>query len=131
MLCRAVERPEWLTDPRFARPRDRAANAAELIAELDQIFAARPLAEWAESSMPNRTSSGRRSTRLEDVLGDDQFHAAGGVVYVPDGESSVPAVATPADFLGTPWEPRSPAPELGQHTEEVLAELKARGALGS
>jgi crotonobetainyl-CoA:carnitine CoA-transferase CaiB-like acyl-CoA transferase len=35
-------------------------------------------------------------------------------------------VATPADFHGTPWVPRSAAPKLGQHTEEVLAELKAR-----
>jgi crotonobetainyl-CoA:carnitine CoA-transferase CaiB-like acyl-CoA transferase len=35
-------------------------------------------------------------------------------------------VATPADFHGTPWAPRSAAPELGQHTQEVLAELEAR-----
>jgi crotonobetainyl-CoA:carnitine CoA-transferase CaiB-like acyl-CoA transferase len=45
---------------------------------------------------------------------------------VPDGSASVPMVATPADFHGTPWAPRSTAPELGQHTGEILAELKAR-----
>jgi crotonobetainyl-CoA:carnitine CoA-transferase CaiB-like acyl-CoA transferase len=32
-------------------------------------------------------------------------------------------VATPADFHGTPWEPRSPAPQLGEHTDEILTEL--------
>jgi len=32
-------------------------------------------------------------------------------------------LATPADFHGTPWEPRSAAPELGEHTDEILAEL--------
>jgi len=38
-------------------------------------------------------------------------------------------VATPADFYGTPWEPRSAAPKLGEHTAETLAEkLKARNA---
>jgi crotonobetainyl-CoA:carnitine CoA-transferase CaiB-like acyl-CoA transferase len=37
-------------------------------------------------------------------------------------------VATPADFGGTPWAPRSIAPGIGEHTDEVLAELKARGA---
>jgi crotonobetainyl-CoA:carnitine CoA-transferase CaiB-like acyl-CoA transferase len=42
------------------------------------------------------------------------------------GEGSVPMVATPADFHGTPWAPRSPAPQLGQHTDEILAEVKAR-----
>jgi crotonobetainyl-CoA:carnitine CoA-transferase CaiB-like acyl-CoA transferase len=35
-------------------------------------------------------------------------------------------VATPADFHGTPWAPRSVAPKLGEHTDEVLAELNAR-----
>src|SRR3954447_7740541 len=46
-LCRAVGRADWLTDRRFAGPRDRAAHAPELIAELDEIFATKPLAEWA------------------------------------------------------------------------------------
>ena len=61
---------------------------------------------------------------LDDVLVDDQFHAAGGVVYVPDGDDSVPMVASPADFSGTPAQPRCPAPQLGEHTEEVLAQLR-------
>ena len=59
-------------------------------------------------------------------MADEQFHAAGGVIYVPEGDSRVPMVATPADFHGTPWAPRSAAPGLGAHTEEVLAELKSR-----
>jgi crotonobetainyl-CoA:carnitine CoA-transferase CaiB-like acyl-CoA transferase len=48
------------------------------------------------------------------------------MVDVPDGQAAVPMVATPADFHGTPWAPRSTAPNLGQHTDEILAELKAR-----
>ena len=40
-------------------------------------------------------------------MADEQFHAAGGIVDVPDGEAAVPMVATPADFHGTPWAPRS------------------------
>jgi len=126
VLCRAVERPDWLGDPRFARPRDRAANAVELIAELDRIFATRPLAEWAEIFDAEPDFFWSPINTLEDVLGDDQFHAGGGVVYVPDGEGTVPMVASPADFHGTPAEPRSVAPQLGEHTEEVLAELQGR-----
>jgi crotonobetainyl-CoA:carnitine CoA-transferase CaiB-like acyl-CoA transferase len=125
-LCRAVGRPDWLTDPRFDTAAARVANATELITELDEIFATKPLDEWAKvfASEPDFFWSPINS--LEDVVADEQFHAAGGVVYVPDGDSSVPMVASPADFHGTPWEPRSPAPQLGEHTDEVLAELKAR-----
>ncbi|MDG4664895.1 CoA transferase [Mycobacterium sp. 236(2023)] len=126
-LCAAVERPGWLTDERFAYARDRAANARELIAELDEIFAGKPLDEWTEvfAGQPDLFWSPINS--LEDVVGDEQFHAAGGIVYVPDADGgSVPMVATPADFHGTPTELRSSAPELGEHTDDVLAELAQR-----
>jgi crotonobetainyl-CoA:carnitine CoA-transferase CaiB-like acyl-CoA transferase len=125
-LCRAVGRPEWLDDLRFADSRSRAIHAAELIAELDQIFARKPLAEWAEVFAAEPDLFWSPINSLEDVVADEQFHAAGGIVDVPDENTVVPMVATPADFHSTPWTPRSPAPALGEHTDEVLAELEAR-----
>ncbi|MCW2662890.1 MAG: CoA transferase [Mycobacterium sp.] len=128
-LCRAVGRPEWCQDPRdprFGDARSRAANAVQLVAELDQIFATRPLDEWAQVFAGEPELFWSPVNSLEDVVADEQFHAAGGIVDVPDGEAGVAMVATPADFHGTPWAPRFVAPELGQHTDEVLAELKAR-----
>lgn len=123
-LCRVVGRPDWLAD--YPRARDRAANAVHLIAELDTIFATKSLGEWAELFATEPDFFWAPINSIEDVIADDQFHAAGGVVYVPDGDSSVPMVATPADFHGTPWAPRSAAPAVGEHTEEVLAELRPR-----
>ncbi|WP_368072814.1 CoA transferase [Mycobacterium kansasii] len=125
-LCRVVGRPEWLADPRYGDARARAVNAVPLIAALDEIFATKPLAEWSEAFAAEPDFFWSPVNTLEDVVADEQFHAAGGIVEVPDGESSVPMVATPADFHGTPWAPRWTAPALGQHTEEVLAELAAR-----
>ena len=125
-LCRAVGRPEWRDDPRFADARSRAVNSAALIAALDEIFATRPLDEWARIFAGEPEFFWSPVNTLEDVVADEQFHAAGGIVDVPDGDAAVPMVATPADFHGTPWAPRSAAPELGQHTEEVLADLEAR-----
>jgi len=127
-LCRAVGRPDWLTDPRFDTGHARAANAAQLIDELDSIFATKPLGEWAKVFAAEPEFFWSPINSIEDVMADEQFHAAGGVVYVPDDDSSVAMVATPADFHGTPCEPRSAAPGLGAHTEELLAELKARSA---
>jgi crotonobetainyl-CoA:carnitine CoA-transferase CaiB-like acyl-CoA transferase len=125
-LCRAVGHTDWLTDPRFSSARSRAVNAVELIGELDQIFATKPLDEWAEIFTREPDFFWSPVNSIEDVIADEQFHAAGGMVDVPDGQGAVPMVATPADFHGTPWAPRSTAPDLGQHTEEILAELKAR-----
>jgi crotonobetainyl-CoA:carnitine CoA-transferase CaiB-like acyl-CoA transferase len=125
-LCRAVGRTDWLEDDRFATARARAANGSVLIAELDAMFAAKPLDEWAAVFAGEPDFFWSPVNTLSEVLADEQFHAAGGVVYVPDGESTQPMVATPADFAGTPAEPRSRAPGLGEHTEEILAELANR-----
>lgn len=125
-LCRAVGRPDWLTDPRFAQPRARAANAGELIAELDEIFATKSLDEWAETFAREPDFFWSPINTVEDVIADEQFHTGGGLVHVPDGDGGVPMIATPVDFHGTPWEPRSTAPALGEHTDEILAELRAR-----
>ena len=87
------------------------------------------LDDWAEVFAGEPDFFWSPVNALEDVVADEQFHAAGGLVDVPDGAqagAAVTMVATPADFHGTPWAPRSVAPELGQHTDEVLAELKAR-----
>ena len=127
-LCRAVGRSEWLTDPRFDTGRSRAANAVVLIGELDEIFACKSLDDWAKVFAGEPDFFWSPINSIEDVVADDQFHAAGGVVYVPDGDAGAPMVATPADFHGTPWEPRSAAPKLGEHTDEILAELTARNA---
>jgi len=48
-LCRAVGRPDWLTDPRYDTAHARAANATELVGELDAIFATRPLSARSPS----------------------------------------------------------------------------------
>ena len=125
-LCRAVGRPQWLTDPRFDSARARAANGTELISELDAIFATKPLDAWAEVFAAEPDFFWSPINSVDDVLADNQFHEAGGIVYVPDGDATTPMVATPADFHGTPWAPRAGAPALGEHTDEVLAELDAR-----
>jgi crotonobetainyl-CoA:carnitine CoA-transferase CaiB-like acyl-CoA transferase len=122
-LARAVGREEWLTDERFATPRARFTNARELIAELDALFATKPLDEWAEIFAGEPDFFWSPVNSVDDLLGDAQFHAAGGVVEVPDEHGSMSMVATPADFHGTPARPRFRAPLLGEHTDEVLAEL--------
>ena len=122
-LARAAGHPEWLSDERFATGRGRAVNAAELIGLLDEIFATKSLDEWAEIFAAEPELFWSPVNSIDDLVVDEQFHAAKGVVQVPDEQSSVPMVATPVDFAGEPPVPRYRAPHLGEHTRELLAEL--------
>jgi crotonobetainyl-CoA:carnitine CoA-transferase CaiB-like acyl-CoA transferase len=122
-LTRAVDRPEWLEDPRFATGRDRAINARELIAELDALFAARPRAEWAQRFDAEPELFWAPVNTIDDLIGDAQFFASGGVVEVPDEQGSRSMLSSPADFGGVTPRPRWRAPRLGEHTAEVLGEV--------
>jgi crotonobetainyl-CoA:carnitine CoA-transferase CaiB-like acyl-CoA transferase len=122
-LARAVGHPEWISDPRFASLSDRAKNAATLIGLLDEIFATRSREEWGETFDAEQDMWWAPVQSIDEVIADPQVHAAGGIVQVPDGPSTTPFPATPADFDGSPWSPTSMAPEQGQHTDEVLREL--------
>jgi len=125
-LARVAGHPEWLEDERFATPMARAQNAETLIALLDEIFATKSLGEWAELFATEPDFFWAPLNTIEDLIADPQFHAAGGLVDVPDPTSTTTMVNTPADFHGTPAGPRWVAPALGEHTEEVRAELSRR-----
>ena len=139
-LARAVGHPEWIEDARFADLGGRAANAAELIGMLDEIFATRTREEWGRIFDEQEELWWAPVQTMEEVLADPQVQAAGSFVEVPDGPSTTLLPATPVDFAGTPWEPRCMAPEQGQHSHEVLHELgksdeeiaalRERGVLG-
>jgi crotonobetainyl-CoA:carnitine CoA-transferase CaiB-like acyl-CoA transferase len=122
-LARAVGRPEWIEDERFADAASRARNARELNAELDAIFATRPLDEWAEIFAAEPEVFWSPVNTIDDLLVDEQFFASGAVVGVPDDEGGRTMLATPADFDGAAPVPRFRAPHLGEHTREVLTEL--------
>jgi crotonobetainyl-CoA:carnitine CoA-transferase CaiB-like acyl-CoA transferase len=122
-LARAAGHPEWLDDPRFATPAERARHARELIAELDRIFATKTLAEWAEIFAGEPDFFWTPVNTVDDLLADPQLAASGALVDVPDGAGGTTMVATPADFHGTPAAPRSVAPALGADTVAILREI--------
>ena len=121
-LCRAIQRPDLQTDPRFANIAARRDNAPALVEELDRVFATKTLTEWGEIFDHENVWWAPVNT-VHDMLTDPVAEEAGVFVDVPSPEGPVKGVASPADFYGTPWEPRGFSPEVGQHTEEVLLEL--------
>jgi crotonobetainyl-CoA:carnitine CoA-transferase CaiB-like acyl-CoA transferase len=121
-LARVVGHPEWIEDPRFATPAERASNAAELIALLDAIFATKTREEWGKLFDAEGEMWWAPVQTIDEVIADPQVRAAGALVEVPDGPTTTTFPATPVDFE-SPCEPRWMAPEHGQHTDEVLSEL--------
>jgi len=121
-FCTAVERTDLVDDERFSSPILRFQHCRELIAILDPIFAARSLSQWADILDRHGCYWGRVQS-VEEVAGDPQVAAVGGFVSTTLGDGKpLRVVASPVDFAATPATVRGPAPEHGQHTEEVLLE---------
>jgi crotonobetainyl-CoA:carnitine CoA-transferase CaiB-like acyl-CoA transferase len=121
-LCRAIGRDDLVSDPRFVDIAVRRDNAPALVEELDRVFATKTLAEWAEI-FDREDVWWAPVNAVLDMLQDTAVHDAGVFIDIPGPEGEIKGVASPTDFYGTPWKPRGYAPELGQHTEEVLLEL--------
>jgi crotonobetainyl-CoA:carnitine CoA-transferase CaiB-like acyl-CoA transferase len=121
-LCRAIDHPEWIDDDRFATPDARRDHIGELIGLLDEAFATRTREEWG-AALDREDMWWAPVQTTEEVLADPQAWAGNGFVDVPDGEGAVTMVNSPVDYRGTPGGPRALPPELGQHTDEILAGL--------
>ncbi len=122
-VLRAVDRPQWASDERFSTMVARYHNAAELVRELNAVFGTRRLDEWGPI-FDREDVWWAPVQHAHQTVDDPVARAAGGFVTVPtDGDDVIEMVATPVDFVGTPWSARSTAPQFSQHTEEVLLEL--------
>jgi crotonobetainyl-CoA:carnitine CoA-transferase CaiB-like acyl-CoA transferase len=142
-LVAALDAP-WLDeDPRF-RGGDYArlrANREALTELLDELFRARPLAEWAVRLAEHRVIWAPVRT-LEEAVADEAMRSSPAVVRFDDefGRPHV-TVNSPVRFDGATPRPATRAPEAGENTLEVLAsaglsgrevaELTEAGALGS
>lgn len=123
-VIRAVNRPDLENDRRFASIESRWRNSAELVSELGDIFATKDFDEWT-ATFDKEDVWWAPVQHAHETIDDPQVRASGAFVEVPAGEGEQPVtmVASPVDFTGTPWAPRSMPPEFSQHTEEVLLEL--------
>ena len=97
-------------------------NATELIALLDESFATKTLDEWAAVFDADPDFFWAPVQTVDELLGDQQFHAAGGLVDVPT-RTVRGRCWRPRRTSTSTAAPRYRAPHLGEHTHEVLAEL--------
>lgn len=122
-LLLAAGRDDLLSDPRFEEPAKRMVNAAGFIQELRGMFRTKTAKEWIklfrDTDVPVTFVA-----IMEDIPNDVQLIANG--AFVPPSDPSVPAklvINHPVNITGMPVAGPRPAPELGQHTDEILGEM--------
>ena len=122
-FCEVAGRPELAADARFATNRARVENRAELIPLLNEITATRTTAEWIAQLEARAVPCGPING-LAEVFADPQVQARGLAVKMPHPEAGeVPLVASPIRLSKTPVEYRRAPPLVGEHTDEILADL--------
>jgi crotonobetainyl-CoA:carnitine CoA-transferase CaiB-like acyl-CoA transferase len=125
-FCEAAGHPEWASDPRFATNTLRVRHREVLIPMMEAITRTRTTAEWIALLEDKAVPCGPINN-IAQAFEDAQVKARGLAVTLPrdagDGISQIAGVASPLRLQGTPPVLRRAPPALGQHTEEVLAEL--------
>jgi crotonobetainyl-CoA:carnitine CoA-transferase CaiB-like acyl-CoA transferase len=118
-LCDVVGRPELAADERFATNAARVRNRAELVALLEESFAACTADEWATAL----DAAGVPAGKIRGVLEALRAAAPATVRVAHPTAGGLELVAPPFRLESAPLREASAPPLLGQHTREVLGEL--------
>src|SRR5579871_1059121 len=122
-LTRALDRPEWLEDPRFKTPALRQKHINERLAMTQDVLRTRPAAEWLERLTAAGVPCAPVLTRSRMIQHPQVI--ANGIVVETDhpGAGRLRQARPAARCSGTPTTMRRGGPALGEHTDEILTEL--------
>jgi crotonobetainyl-CoA:carnitine CoA-transferase CaiB-like acyl-CoA transferase len=122
-LAKAIDRADLLTDPRFADPAKLMENMPQLSAILDEVFTAQPMAHWYEVFNGVHVTFGA-VRGPQEVINDPQLRANDIVVPLAGaGDDLTSTISSPFQVTGVAKIPAKRAPDIGEHNEEILAEL--------
>jgi formyl-CoA transferase len=122
-VCRSIDMPELLDDPRFTTNTKRAAAQKELRVILEERFKTEPSSHWIDIFLSGGVPCGPINS-YDQALDEPQVRAMGWVkdLQLPSGRMTR-TFGSPLLIDGATLPIRRPPPELGQHTDEVLSEL--------
>ncbi|MCM8737211.1 CoA transferase [Azospirillum sp. A1-3] len=121
-FCTVAGRPDLAKDERYATNPARVANRKELVALLEELIRTRDSHDWLSALEQVGVPCGPIND-LTAVFEDPQVKARNIHQDLPHPtQGSVPTVASPIRYSGTPLVHDTAPPTLGQHTDTVLAE---------
>lgn len=122
-FCAAAGCAELAADPRFATVAARNGHRDLLIPRLADVLRRRTTQDWIATLEAANVPCGPIN-RIDQVFADPQVHARGMRLDLPHPRAgTLPSIANPVHFASAPIDYRHAPPTLGQHTDEVLAEL--------
>jgi crotonobetainyl-CoA:carnitine CoA-transferase CaiB-like acyl-CoA transferase len=121
-LTRALERPEWLEDPRFKTTALRDDNIDARLQMTQDVLKTRTTGEWLERLEAEQVPCAPVLTR-DQVITHPQIQASGILLESDHPVAGRLRQTRTAARFATPTVVRHGAPRLGQHSAEVLAEL--------
>ncbi len=122
-LTRALDKPEWLDDPRFKTPALRQKHINERLALIQETLLTRSADEWLDRLTREGVPCAPVLTRTQ-MISHPQVAANGIVVETTHPEAGALRQARPAArFSKTEAAIRHGGPALGQHTAEILGSL--------
>jgi crotonobetainyl-CoA:carnitine CoA-transferase CaiB-like acyl-CoA transferase len=119
-FCPLIGLPQMVDDPRYVTNAARNANRLSLVAALQEAFLTKTYEEWEAILLPAGIPMGAINT-LDAVVDHAQVAARGALVECEHPVAGrIRMVGPPVRMSETPGAVRSPAPLLGEHTEDVL-----------
>ena len=122
-LCTALGMEEFAGDPRFASWLLRLENNQALLPILEKRFNEKPRAEWLEILAAHDIPAGPVKSVLEFMDDPAVQHHDMVREYDHPEVGRLRVMGQPLVFADTPARDPGPPPTLGQHTDEVLAEI--------
>ena len=122
-LCKALGTEELLDDPRFSDGPARGRNRSALSEAIGAVTGTGTTAEWVDRLNGHGVPSGPVYS-LDGTFADPQVRHIGMAAPVEHPtRGSMELVGQPVRFHRTPWRLRSACPEMGEHTDAILADL--------
>ena len=122
-LCEVIDRPDLAANPSYKTNADRLGNREALAADLEKTFLTQDRDHWVSLLLKAGVPAGPISDYAEVFASDHAKAREMKMTVTHPIEGSVPNIGFPVKLTGTPQQIRRPPPLLGEHNEEIFAEL--------